>query len=112
MPRWRASPAWTRYAPPCGTRNSNSATCEVESSQPEGLVLSQSPDAFTTVDVGTKVSIEVSTGVVEVPSVVGFTQSAATSALSNAGLDVSVVTRSIRPTGRHSHRETRLVGPR
>nr|HPJ19897.1 Stk1 family PASTA domain-containing Ser/Thr kinase [Actinomycetota bacterium] len=63
---------------------------EVESSQPEGLVLSQSPDAFTTVDVGTKVSIEVSTGVVEVPSVVGFTQSAATSVLSNAGLDVSV----------------------
>ena len=63
-------------------------------------MLSQSPDAFTTVDVGTKVSIEVSTGVVEVPSVVGFTQSAATSALSNAGLDVSVVTaQSDQPAG-------------
>jgi len=65
---------------------------QVESSQPEGLVLNQNPAAFTTVDVGTKVSIEVSTGVVEVPGVVGFTQSAASSALSKAGLDVSVVT--------------------
>ncbi|HQR79557.1 MAG TPA: Stk1 family PASTA domain-containing Ser/Thr kinase [Actinomycetota bacterium] len=63
---------------------------QVESSQPEGLVLNQNPDAFTTVDVGTKVNIEVSTGVVEVPGVIGFTQSAATSALSKAGLDVSV----------------------
>ncbi len=73
---------------------------EVESSQPEGLVLSQSPDAFTTVDVGTEVDIEISTGVVEVPGVIGFTQSAATSALSNAGLDVSVVTaQSDQPAG-------------
>ncbi|HQR80393.1 MAG TPA: PASTA domain-containing protein, partial [Actinomycetota bacterium] len=63
---------------------------QVESGQPEGLVLNQDPAAFTTVDVGTKVDIEVSTGVVEVPGVVGFTQSAATSALSKAGLDVSV----------------------
>ncbi|MFN8184686.1 MAG: Stk1 family PASTA domain-containing Ser/Thr kinase [Candidatus Nanopelagicales bacterium] len=67
---------------------------QVESSEPEGLVLNQDPEAFTTVDVGTKVDIEVSTGVVEVPSVVGFTQSAATSALSKAGLDVRVVTAS------------------
>ena len=35
---------------------------------------------------------------------VGFTQSAATPALSNAGLDVSVVTAQSGPTGRHSHR--------
>ncbi len=67
---------------------------QVESSQPEGLVLNQNPAAFTTVDVGSKVNIEVSTGVVEVPDTVGFTQSAATSALSRAGLDVSVVTAS------------------
>ncbi len=67
---------------------------QVESSEPEGLVLNQDPEAFTTVDVGTKVDIEVSTGVVEVPGVVGFTQSAATSALSKAGLDVRVVTAS------------------
>ncbi|MEZ5184620.1 MAG: Stk1 family PASTA domain-containing Ser/Thr kinase [Candidatus Nanopelagicales bacterium] len=67
---------------------------EVESGQPEGLVLSQNPAAFTTVDVGTRVSVEVSTGVVEVPDVTGFTQSAATSALSKAGLDVSVATAS------------------
>ncbi len=65
---------------------------QVESDQPADYVLSQNPAAFSTVDVGTKVSIEVSTGVVEVPSVVGFTQSAATSALSKAGMDVSVVT--------------------
>jgi serine/threonine-protein kinase len=67
---------------------------QVESSEPEGLVLNQDPAAFTTVDVGTRVDIEVSTGVVTVPGVVGFTQSAATSALSKAGLDVSVVTAS------------------
>ena len=67
---------------------------QVQSEQPEGYVLNQNPDAFSTVDVGTKVNIEVSTGVVEVPSVVGFTQSAATSALSRAGMDVSVVTAS------------------
>jgi serine/threonine-protein kinase len=65
---------------------------EVQSSQPEGYVLNQNPQAFSTVDVGTRVNIEVSTGVVEVPSVVGFTQSAATNALSRAGMDVSVVT--------------------
>jgi eukaryotic-like serine/threonine-protein kinase len=67
---------------------------QVESSEPEGLVLNQDPEAFTTVDVGTNVDIEVSTGVVEVPGVVGFTQSAATSALSKAGLDARVVTAS------------------
>ena len=73
---------------------------QVESSQPEGLVLNQDPQAFTTVDVGTKVNIEVSTGVVDVPGVIGFTQSAATSALSKAGLDVSVVTASSdQPSG-------------
>ncbi len=73
---------------------------QVESSEPEGLVLNQNPAAFTTVDVGTKVNIEVSTGVVTVPGVIGFTQSAATSALSKAGLDVSVVTASSdQPSG-------------
>ena len=73
---------------------------QVESSEPEGLVLNQDPQAFTTVDVGTKVNIEVSTGVVDVPGVIGFTQSAATSALSKAGLDVSVVTASSdQPSG-------------
>ncbi len=64
---------------------------QVQSDQPEGYVLSQDPQAFSTVDVGTKVGIEMSTGVVEVPDVLGFTQSAATSALSRAGMDVSVV---------------------
>jgi beta-lactam-binding protein with PASTA domain/predicted Ser/Thr protein kinase len=73
---------------------------QVESSEPEGLVLNQDPPAFSTVDVGTKVNIEVSTGVVDVPGVIGFTQSAATSALSKAGLDVSVVTASSdQPSG-------------
>ena len=73
---------------------------QVESSEPEGLVLNQDPQAFSTVDVGTKVNIEVSTGVVDVPGVIGFTQSAATSALSKAGLDVSVVTASSdQPSG-------------
>ena len=65
---------------------------QVDSDQPENYVLNQSPEAFSTVDVGTKVNIEVSTGVVEVPDVTGFTQSAAASALSKAGMDVNVVT--------------------
>ncbi|MCB0920813.1 MAG: Stk1 family PASTA domain-containing Ser/Thr kinase [Actinobacteria bacterium] len=73
---------------------------QVESSEPEGLVLNQDPAAFSTVDVGTKVNIEVSTGVVDVPGVIGFTQSAATSTLSRAGLDVRVVTASSdQPSG-------------
>ena len=73
---------------------------QVDSDQPENYVLNQSPEAFSTVDVGTKVNIEVSTGVVEVPDVTGFTQSAAASALSKAGMDVNVVTQtSDQPAG-------------
>lgn len=73
---------------------------EKDSDQPEGTVLSQSPVAFSTVDVGSKVSITVSSGLVTVPDVVGLSQAQATSNLSNAGFQVSVVTQgSAEPAG-------------
>ena len=53
-------------------------------------MLSQSPDQGSQVDVGTEVNISVSNGLVEVPNVVGSSESSARSALSNVGLDVSV----------------------
>lgn len=61
-----------------------------DSDQPQGFVLSQSPDQGKNVDVGTSVDITVSNGLVSVPNVVGSTEAQARSALSNAGLDVSV----------------------
>ena len=53
--RW-GSPAWTRYAPPLrDAKLRNSATCEVESSQPGGSgAQSKSRTHSTTVDVGTR----------------------------------------------------------
>lgn len=62
-----------------------------DSDQPQGYVLSQSPDQGKNVDVGTSVNITVSNGLVTVPSVVGSSEAQARSALSNAGLDVSVI---------------------
>ena len=61
-----------------------------DSDQPQGYVLSQSPDQGKNVDVGTSVDITVSNGLVTVPSVVGSSEAQARSALSNAGLDVAV----------------------
>ena len=63
---------------------------QTDSDQPAGYVLSQSPDQGSQVDVGTEVNISVSNGLVEVPNVVGSSESSARSALSNVGLDVSV----------------------
>lgn len=63
---------------------------EVDASEPEGYVLSQSPKAFSTVDVGTSVNIRVSSGTISVPSVIGFSESAAISEIQNAGLEASV----------------------
>lgn len=67
-------------------------TTQKDSDQPQGTVLSQSPDAGTTVDAGSKVNIVVSTGNIVVPNVVGQTQAQAMSTLSNLGFQVSVVT--------------------
>ncbi len=67
---------------------------ETDSDQPSGYVLSQSPDQGSSVDVGTEVNISVSNGQVTVPNVVGNSESQAKSALSNVGLDVTVITES------------------
>jgi serine/threonine-protein kinase len=62
-------------------------------SVPSGTVIDSSPGAGTPVARGTTVTINVSTGPeqVQVPNVIGQTQSSATSTLTGAGLDVRVV---------------------
>ena len=62
-----------------------------DSDKPEGTVLEQLPAANTSVDVGTLVSITVSSGKVPVPNVVGSTQTNAKNTLLNAGFLVEVV---------------------
>jgi len=61
---------------------------------PAGSVISQSPLSGTQVNVGSAVSLVVSSGQpqVAVPSVVGLTQTAATTAITNAALVVGTVT--------------------
>ena len=65
-----------------------------ESRRPEGQVISPSPGAGSTVARGSRVTIEVSTGVetVRVPSVRGQSEGAARAALEDAGFTVRVVT--------------------
>ena len=65
-----------------------------DSDQPQGYVLSQSPEQGTNVDAGTEVNITVSNGLVLVPDVVGDSEQQARSALSNVGLNVTVTSQS------------------
>ena len=62
-----------------------------DSDKPEGTVLAQDPPANTSVDVGTLVSITVSSGKIPVPNVVGKSQTDAKNTLLNAGFLVEVV---------------------
>ena len=62
-----------------------------DSDKPEGTVIAQDPEANTSVDIGTLVSITVSSGKVPVPNVVGATQTDAKNTLLNAGFLVEVV---------------------
>lgn len=62
-----------------------------ESDQPEGTVLSQNPQAGTSVDAGTRVNIAVSNGQVSVPDVVGKSRAQAASTLQQAGFQVQVL---------------------
>jgi serine/threonine-protein kinase len=62
-----------------------------DSDKPEGTVIAQDPAANTAVDIGTLVSITVSSGKIPVPNVVGKTQTDAKNALLNAGFLVEVV---------------------
>jgi beta-lactam-binding protein with PASTA domain len=59
---------------------------------PAGSVISQTPTAGTPVAPGSAVNLVVSTGPVSVPNVVNLTQTAATTAITNAGLVVGTVT--------------------
>jgi beta-lactam-binding protein with PASTA domain/tRNA A-37 threonylcarbamoyl transferase component Bud32 len=63
-----------------------------DSDKPEGTVIAQDPEANTPVDVGTLVSITVSSGKIPVPNVVGKSKSAAKNTLLNAGFEVEIVT--------------------
>ncbi len=63
---------------------------ESDSDQPEGYVLSQSPDQGTSVAKGTAINIVVSNGQVTVPGVTGKSEQEARTELSNQGLRVSV----------------------
>lgn len=62
-----------------------------DSDKPEGTVIAQDPAPNTAVDIGTLVSITVSSGKVPVPNVVGATQTDAKNTLLNAGFLVEVV---------------------
>jgi serine/threonine-protein kinase len=61
-----------------------------DSDKPEGTVIAQEPEANTSVDIGTLVSITVSSGKVPVPNVVGASQTDAKNTLLNAGFLVEV----------------------
>ncbi len=63
-----------------------------DSDQPENFVLDQNPIQGSSVEAGARVDIVVSSGFVSVPDVIGQTENAARSNLSNAGLEVDVVT--------------------
>ena len=63
----------------------------MDSDKPEGTVIEQDPAANSSVDIGTLVSITVSSGKVPVPNVVGANQTDAKNTLLNAGFLVEVV---------------------
>ena len=63
---------------------------ESDSDQPEGYVLSQSPDQGTSVAKGTAINIVVSNGQVTVPGVTGKTEQQARTELTGLGLKVTV----------------------
>jgi len=69
-------------------------TTAASNTVPAGNVISESPVASTMVNPGSAVNLVVSTGPgqVSVPNVVGQTQAAATTAITNAGLVVGTVT--------------------
>jgi serine/threonine protein kinase/beta-lactam-binding protein with PASTA domain len=72
---------------------------QVQSSQPQNTVISQSPPAGTKVAPGTIVTLEVSEGGSNVPNVIGQTQAAATAELQGKGFMVNPVITSSAPAG-------------
>src|SRR4029079_16381936 len=69
-------------------------TTQSSTTVPSGSVISQNPAAATQVVIGSAVNLVVSSGPpqVAVPNVVGLTQAAATTAITNANLVVGTVT--------------------
>jgi len=70
-------------------------TTQSSTTVPSGSVISQTPTSGTQVAVGSSVNLVVSSGApgqITVPNVVGLTQSAATTAITNAGLTVGTIT--------------------
>ena len=64
---------------------------DVPSDQPAGTVVGSDPSQGTLVDVGSDVTLQVSNGEVEVPSVIGDTEAEARAKLGAAGFNVTVV---------------------
>lgn len=67
------------------------ALTTVDSDRPAGTVVSADPPEGTQVDKGSAVSLEVSSGKVKVPKVVGQSEAQARATIVNAGFDVQVV---------------------
>ena len=63
---------------------------QVDSDKPEGTIVSQSVSPNSSVDVGTRVDVEVSSGKVAVPDVVNKTKTQARNDLINAGFQVQI----------------------
>lgn len=64
---------------------------EVESDQPAGYVISQSPSEGDQVNVGSTVSIKIASSSVKVPTVIGLTEAQARSDIVQAGFDPQVI---------------------
>jgi eukaryotic-like serine/threonine-protein kinase len=72
---------------------------QVQSSDPQNTVVSQSPPAGTKVAPGTMITLNVSEGGTTVPNVIGQTQAAATQELQGKGFEVQPVLSTNAPAG-------------
>jgi eukaryotic-like serine/threonine-protein kinase len=72
---------------------------QVQSSQPQNTVISQSPPPGSKVAPGTIVTLQVSEGGTNVPNVIGMTQAKATQTLQSKGFVVQPVISNSAPTG-------------
>jgi serine/threonine protein kinase/beta-lactam-binding protein with PASTA domain len=72
---------------------------QVQSTQPQNTVVSQSPPAGSKVPPGTIVTLSVSEGGTSVPNVIGQSQAAATVLLENQGFKVSPIVSAAAPAG-------------
>jgi serine/threonine-protein kinase len=64
---------------------------DVPSDQPSGIVVGSDPDEGETVDAGSDVTLDVSNGEVQVPDVIGDSESTARTRLETEGFNVTVV---------------------